>query len=321
MDTAKKTQWQDAKPGAGASSQSLLDCVGNTPLLRLERIGANYPNVEFYAKAEWFNPGGSVKDRPALEMIRQAERSEKLKPGQTILDATSGNTGIAYAMIAAALSYRVKLCLPTSASDERKKILAAFGAELVLTPGDEGSDGAILRAREIIAAEPGKYFYPDQYGNPANWQAHYKTTAPEIWEQTGGRITHFVAGLGTSGTFMGTTRRLKELNPAIRCISLQPDASFHGLEGWKHMATAIVPPIYDAAVADANLTVSTEEAYRLVKRAAREEGLLLSPSAAAALEGCFQVAASLRPDERAVIATVFPDSGTKYLSERFWEEV
>jgi S-sulfo-L-cysteine synthase (O-acetyl-L-serine-dependent) len=224
-------------------------------------------------------------------------------------------------MIAAALGYRVKLCLPTSASEERKKILAAFGAELVFMPGDEGSDGAILRAREINAAEPGKYFYPDQYGNASNWRAHYKTTAKEIWEQTAGRITHFVAGLGTSGTFVGTTRRLKELNPAIRCISLQPDAAFHGLEGWKHMPTAIVPAIYDATLADGNLTVSTEQAYRLVKRAAREEGLLLSPSAAAALDGCFQVAASLPPGERAVIVTVFPDSGTKYLSERFWDEV
>ena len=290
-------------------------------MLRLERIGSNFPNVEFYGKAEWLNPGGSVKDRPALEMIREAERAGTLQPGQTILDATSGNTGIAYAMIAAALGYRVKLCLPSSASEERKKILAAFGAELVITPGDEGSDGAILRVREIVAAEPGKYFYPDQYGNASNWRAHYKTTAPEIWEQTSGRITHFVAGLGTSGTFMGTARRLKEMNSAIRCISLQPDAPFHGLEGWKHMATAIVPAIYDEKLADANLTVNTEQAYRLVKRAAREEGLLLSPSAAAALDGCFQVAASLLPNERAVIVTVFPDSGTKYLSERFWDEV
>jgi len=321
MDTAKKLLWNESSAGTAALGLSVLDCIGNTPLLRLERVGPNYPNVEFLGKAEWFNPGGSVKDRPALEMIQEAERSGKLKPGQTILDATSGNTGIAYAMIAATLGYRVKLCLPSSASEERKKILAAFGAELVITPGDEGSDGAILRAREIIAAEPGKYFYPDQYGNPANWRAHYKTTAPEIWEQTGGRITHFVAGLGTSGTFMGTTRRLKELNPAIRCISLQPDAAFHGLEGWKHMPTAIVPGIYDATLADANLAVDTEQAYRLVKRVAREEGLLLSPSAAAALDGCFQVAAALKPDERAVIVTIFPDSGTKYLSERFWNEV
>src|ERR1700675_3204726 len=320
MHTAKNPLAPAASAISGTTGQSLLDCIGNTPLLRLERIGPNYPNVEFYGKAEWFNPGGSVKDRPALEMVREAERTGKLKPGQTILDATSGNTGIAYAMIAAALGYRVKLCLPASASEERKKILKAFGAELVFTPGDEGSDGAILRAREIIAAEPGKYFYVDQYGNASNWRAHYKTTANEIWEQTAGRITHFVAGLGTSGTFVGTTRRLKELNPAIRCISLQPDASFHGLEGWKHMATAIVPGIYDAKLADANLEVGTEEAYRLVKRAAREEGLLLSPSAAAALLGCFAVAACLPKKRNAVIVTVFADSAAKYLNERFWDE-
>ena len=321
MHTAKNPILTESVAPRAAIGRNVLDCIGNTPLLRLERIGRSFPNVEFCGKAEWLNPGGSVKDRPALEMIRDAERSGKLKPGQRILDATSGNTGIAYAMIASALGYRVKLCLPASASEERKKILGAFGAELVITPGDEGSDGAILRARQIFAAEPEKYFYPDQYGNPANWRAHYKTTANEIWEQTNGRITHFVAGLGTSGTFIGTTRRLKELNPAIRCISLQPDAAFHGLEGWKHMPTAIVPPIYDASLADANLTIGTEDAYRFVKRAAREEGLLLSPSAAAALEGCFHVAASLKPDERAVMVTIFPDSGTKYLSERFWDEV
>jgi S-sulfo-L-cysteine synthase (O-acetyl-L-serine-dependent) len=321
MHTAKNPVWSEASAAAATIGRNVVDCIGNTPLLRLSRIGAGHPNVEFYGKAEWLNPGGSVKDRPALEMIREAERSGELKPGQTILDATSGNTGIAYAMIAAALGYRVKLCLPASASEERKKILAAYGAELVITPGDEGSDGAILRARQIIAAEPDKYFYADQYSNPSNWRAHYKTTANEIWEQTAGRITHFVAGLGTSGTFVGTTRRLKELNPAIRCISLQPDAAFHGLEGWKHMPTAIVPPIYDAKLADANLEIETEKAYRLVKRVAREEGLLLSPSAAAALEGCFQVAKTLAPDERAVMVTIFPDSGTKYLSERFWDEM
>jgi cysteine synthase B len=321
MHIAKNPLRAASPANTGPIGRNLLDCIGNTPLLRLERLGRNYPNAEFCGKAEWLNPGGSVKDRPALEMIREAERDGRLQPGQTILDATSGNTGIAYAMIAAASGYRVKLCLPASASEERKKILAAYGADLVITPGDEGSDGAITRAREIMAAEPGKYFYLNQYGNPANWRAHYKTTANEIWEQTGGRVTHFVAGLGTSGTFVGTTRRLKELNPAIRFISLQPDAAFHGLEGWKHMPTAIVPEIYDARLADSNLTVKTEDAYRLVKRAAREEGLLLSPSAAAALDGCFQVAASLPPGERAVIVTIFPDSGTKYLSERFWSEV
>jgi S-sulfo-L-cysteine synthase (O-acetyl-L-serine-dependent) len=321
MQTAKKPLWPEPEARTALIGQSLLDCIGNTPLLRLQRVGRNYPNAEFYGKAEWMNPGGSVKDRPALEMIRDAERAGRLRPGQTILDATSGNTGIAYAMIAAASGYHVKLCLPSSASEERKRILEAFGAELIITPGDEGSDGAITRAREIYAADRDLYFYPDQYSNPANWRAHYKTTAAEIWDQTAGRLTHFVAGLGTSGTFVGTSRRLKELNPAIRCISLQPDAAFHGLEGWKHMESAIVPSIYDPSLADASLTVQTEEAYRMVKRVAREEGLLLSPSAAAALEGCFHVAAALHPGERAVLVTIFPDSGTKYLSERFWDEV
>src|SRR5579864_8880195 len=303
---------------SGASS--LLDCIGNTPLLRLSRIGQQFENIEFYAKAEWFNPGGSVKDRAALAMIREGILSGDLHPGKIILDATSGNTGIAYAMIGAALGYPVTLCLPDSASIERKRILNAFGAQLIMTPGDEATDGAIRRVHEIVAADPEKYFYPDQYSNPANWQAHYRGTANEIWEQTAGRITHFVAGLGTSGTFVGTTRRLKELNPAIRCISLQPDSSFHGLEGWKHMETAIRPAIYDSALADANLEISTEGAYHLVKRVAREEGLLLSPSAGAALLGCFQVAKSIPNEQPAVMVTVFADSGTKYLSERFWDE-
>jgi cysteine synthase B len=297
-----------------------LDCIGNTPLLRLSSIGREFPNVEFAAKAEWFNPGGSVKDRPALSMIQAGLASGALSPGKTIIDATSGNTGIAYAMVGAALGYPVKLCLPDSASQERKRILAAFGAELVITPGDEATDGAIRRVQEIVAADPQKYFYPDQYSNPANWQAHYHTTANEIWEQTSGRITHFVAGLGTSGTFVGVTRRLKELNPAIRSISLQPDASFHGLEGWKHMETAIRPSIYDDTLADENLEVSTEESYVLVKKIAREEGLLVSPSAAAALLGCFHVAKKIPSDQQAVIVTVFADSAAKYLTERFWEE-
>ena len=225
---------------------------------------AGFPNVEFYAKAEWFNPGGSVKDRAAYSMIREGERSGDLRPGKIILDATSGNTGIAYAMIGAALGYQVKLCLPTSASPERKHILAAYGVEIVYTPGDEGTDGAIRRVREIYEADPDKYFYPDQYSNAANPAAHYTTTAPEIWEQTRGAITHFVAGLGTSGTFVGTTRRLKELNPAIRCISLQPDSGFHGLEGLKHMATAIVPSIYDPTLADEDIAVRTEDAQQIV---------------------------------------------------------
>ena len=305
---------------AALPGKTLLECIGNTPLLRMERIGKDFPNVEFCAKAEWFNPGGSVKDRPALSMIQAGLKSGALTSGKTIIDATSGNTGIAYAMIGAALGYRVKLCLPDSASHERKRILAAFGAELVMTPGDEATDGAIRRVHEIVAADPQKYFYPDQYSNPANWQAHYHGTANEIWHQTEGRITHFVAGLGTSGTFVGTTRRLRELNPKIRCISLQPDGPFHGLEGWKHMETALVPSIYDPTLADENLAVSTEESYRLVKRLAREEGLLVSPSAAAALLGCFKVAKSIPRDQHAVIVTVFADSASKYLSERFWDE-
>ncbi len=299
---------------------TLVERVGNTPLVRLDRLGREFAPVEFYAKAEWCNPGGSVKDRPALSMIRAGEREGALRPGKTILDATSGNTGIAYAMLGAALGYAVKLCLPASASEERRRILHAFGAELVLTPGDEGSDGAIRRVRELYSSDPDKYFYPDQYSNPANWQAHYRTTAEEIWAQTEGRVTHFVAGLGTSGTFIGTARRLKERNPAIRCISLQPDGPFHGLEGWKHMPSAIVPAIYDPSVADENLEIRTEDAYRLAMRLAREEGLLASPSSAAALAGSLRVAAGLPRDQRALIVTIFPDSGDKYLSERFWQE-
>jgi cysteine synthase B len=305
---------------SGAIGQSVLERIGNTPLLRLERVGREFPNVQFAAKAEWFNPGGSVKDRPALSMIQAGLASGGLRPGKTIIDATSGNTGIAYVMVGAAMGYPVTLCLPDSASHERKRILAAFGAEMIMTPGDEGTDGAIRRVQKIVAEHPEKYFYADQYSNPANWQAHYRGTANEIWEQTGGSITHFVAGLGTSGTFVGTTRRLRELNPAIRCISLQPDAAFHGLEGWKHMETAIRPAIYDETLADEDLVVSTEDAYRLVKRIAREEGLLVSPSAAAALSGCFAVAKKIPHQQHAVIVTVFADSGAKYLSERFWDE-
>jgi cysteine synthase B len=310
----------DVRRPSGQTGKSVLELIGNTPLLRLARVGSKFPNVEFFAKAEWCNPGGSVKDRPALSMIQAGLASGALRAGKTIIDATSGNTGIAYATIGAALGYPVTLCLPDSASHERKRILTALGAELVITSGDEGTDGAIRRVHEIVAAEPGKYFYPDQYSNPANWQAHYRTTATEIWEQTSGKITHFVAALGTSGTFVGAARRLKELNPSIRCISLQPDAAFHGLEGWKHMQTAIRPAIYDDTLADENVEVGTEAAYRMVKRIAREEGLLVSPSAAAALNGCFRVAKGIAPNEHAVIVTIFADSASKYLSERFWDE-
>jgi len=316
----KPLLFHDTPQSRARAGQQLVERVGKTPLLRFERIGAQFPSVEIYAKAEWFNPGGSVKDRAALAMVRDGERTGNLRPGKIILDATSGNTGIAYGMIGAALGYRVKLCLPASASPERKHILKAYGVDLVITPGDEGSDGAIRRVREIHAAEPDKYFYPDQYCNPANPGAHYATTAPEIWEQTQGRITHFVAGLGTSGTFVGTTRRLKEFNPRIRCIGVQPDSGFHGLEGLKHMATAIVPEIYDRSLADEDLPARTEDAQQMVKSLAREEGILAGVSGGAALWACFDVARRLPPHERAVIVTIFPDSGEKYLSERFWTE-
>ncbi|MGC1417361.1 MAG: cysteine synthase family protein [Candidatus Acidiferrum sp.] len=315
-----QTPSNQAEVRPGVAGRTAFELVGNTPLLRLSRVGREFPNVEFCAKAEWCNPGGSVKDRAALSMIQAGLASGALRPGKTIIDATSGNTGIAYAMLGAALGYPVKLCLPDSASHERKRILGALGAELVMTSGDEGTDGAIRRVQEIVAANPEKYFYADQYSNSANWLAHYRTTANEIWEQTQGNITHFVAALGTSGTFVGTARRLKELNPSIRCVSLQPGAAFHGLEGWKHMETALRPAIYDDTLADKNLEIGTEEAYRMVKRIAREEGLLVSPSAAAALLGCFQVAKGLAPNERAVIVTVFADSASKYLTERFWDE-
>src|SRR5437899_1673263 len=313
MNATKNLLLPEVPPAASlAAVSSVLDRIGNTPLLRLERVSREFPDVEFYAKAEWLNPGGSVKDRAAFNMIREGELSGELRPGKTLLDSTSGNTGIAYAMIAAVKGYKVKLCLPASATIERKRILAAYGAQLVLTPADEGSDGAIRRVRQIYAEDPERYFYPDQYSNPANWRAHYQTTAPEIWQQTRGRITHFVAGLGTSGTFVGTTRRLKELNPKIRCVSLQPDSAFHGLEGWKHMATAIPPKIYDPSLADEDRAVATEDAHEMVRRVAREEGLLIGISAGAALFCALRVAREL---ERGVVVTIFPDGGDKYLGE------
>jgi cysteine synthase B len=320
MEAANSAILKNAEPLAGRRGEHLLDQIGNTPLLKIERVTAQFPNVEFYAKAEWFNPGGSVKDRAAYAMIRDGERRGALSAGKTILDATSGNTGIAYAMVGAALGYPVKLFLPTSASPERKQILQAYGAEIVYTPGDEGTDGAIRRVRELHQRERDRYFYPDQYSNPANPAAHYETTAPEIWAQTRGRITHFVAGLGTSGTFVGTTRRLKEFNPAIRCISFQPDSGFHGLEGLKHMATAIVPAIYDPRLADEDIAVQTEDAQKLAKCLAKEEGLLVGVSAAGALWASMDLARRLPAGQAAVIVTVFPDAADKYLSERFWSE-
>jgi S-sulfo-L-cysteine synthase (O-acetyl-L-serine-dependent) len=300
--------------------QRSLERIGNTPLLRLERIARDLGNLELLGKAEWVNPGGSVKDRAASNIVAEARASGKFGPGKTLLDSTSGNTGIAYAMIAAAQGFPVTLCMPENVSVERKRILHAYGANIIYTDPDDGSDGAIRKARELYAAEPEKYFYADQYSNEANWRAHYNGTATEIWRQTEGQITHFVAMLGTSGTFVGNARRLKELNPKIRCISLQPDSPFHGIEGAKHMASAIVPKIYDASLADEDIGISTEDAYAMAKRLAREEGLLVGISAAAAVVGCLQVARKLKKDEPAVFVTILCDSGDKYLSERFWEE-
>jgi cysteine synthase B len=300
--------------------QRSLERIGNTPLLRLERIVRDLPNLQLLGKAEWYNPGGSVKDRAAFNIVKEGRRNGKFASGKTLLDSTSGNTGIAYAMIGAAEGFPVTLCMPENVSVERKQILFAYGANIIYTDPADGSDGAITAARELFAREPEKYFYADQYSNDANWQAHYHGTAEEIWQQTEGRITHFVAMLGTSGTFMGTARRLKELNPNVRCISLQPDSPFHGIEGAKHMASAIVPRIYDPKLADEDIEIATEDAYTYAIRASREEGLLLGISAGAAIAGCLQVARRLRTDEEAVMVTIFPDSGDKYLSERFWTE-
>src|SRR5437588_1105674 len=298
-----------------------VERIGNTPLLRLERIVAEFPGIQILAKAEWHNPGGSVKDRAALAIVRAAEREGLLSSGKSLLDATSGNTGIAYAMLGAARGFPATLCVPANVSEERKRILRAYGADVIWTDAAEGSDGAIRRAQALAEAEPDKYIYVDQYSNPANWRAHYEGTGNEIWRQTEGRVTHFIATLGTSGTFVGTTRRLKELNPKIQCISLQPDSPFHGLEGLKHMASAIVPTIYDSTLADRDLGISTEAAYAMVRRVAREEGLLVGISSGAAMVGCLQVVGELhRKKQEAVIVTVFADSGDKYLSERFWDE-
>ncbi|HEY5617451.1 MAG TPA: PLP-dependent cysteine synthase family protein [Vicinamibacterales bacterium] len=303
-------------PGLPQTSQSVIDLIGNTPLVRLSSFETGLRNVELWAKAEWRNPGGSVKDRPAARMILDGERSGKLTRDKIILDATSGNTGIAYAMIGAARGYRVRLCVPANVTPERKRILRAYGAEIVFTDAMEGSDGAILRAKAMFAAEPNTYFYADQYNNPGNWLSHYDTTAPEIVEQTDGRLTHFVAGLGTGGTFIGVGRRLREINPSIRLISVQPDSPLHGLEGLKHMATAIVPGIYDARLADEDIGVSTEEAFELTRQLARS-GVFVGISSGANLAGALHVA---RRASDAVIVVVFCDGGEKYLSERFWGE-
>ena len=293
---------------------SIVDLVGDTPLIRLRKIERDIPGVELYAKAEWKNPGGSVKDRPALRMIQEGIASGQLTPGKIILDATSGNTGIAYAMMGAAMGYTVTLCVPENVTPERKRILRAYGAELVFTNPLEGSDGAIRMAQKLNDAEPAKYFYADQYNNPFNWRSHYDTTGPEILKQVGARLTHFVAGLGTSGTFIGVGRRLREFKRDVVLASVQPDSPLHGLEGLKHMESAIVPGIYDSALADEDVRVGTEESYEMTRRLAQEEGLLVGISSGANLAGALKIA---RKD--AVIVVVFCDGGERYLSERFWE--
>lgn len=300
---------------------ALVDRIGNTPLIRLDSVVRGLTGITLLAKAEWNNPGGSVKDRAAAAMIREARNEGRLLPGVTLLDATSGNTGIALAMLGAAQGIPVLLAMPSNVSPERKRILKAYGAQVEWTDPDQSSDGAIRRARELAGNDPKRFCYLDQYSNDANWRAHYETTAPEIWRQTEGRVTHFVAGLGTSGTFVGTTRRLKELNPEIQAISMQPDSPFHGLEGLKRMATSIVPRIYDPGLADRALEVETEAAYAMAKQLAREQGLLVGISAAAAVVASVQIAREeVAAGRNAVIVTVLPDSADKYLSERFWEE-
>jgi len=300
---------------------SLLGRIGNTPLLRLDALTAHLSAIQILGKAEWTNPGGSVKDRAASTIVLAAQREGKLTPGKTLLDATSGNTGIAYAMLGSAMGFPVTLCVPSNVSPERKNILAAYGANIIWTDPADGSDGAIRRARELAANNPEKYFYADQYGNENNWLAHYHGTANEIWQQTEGRITHFVAGLGTSGTFMGTTRRLRELNPAIQCISMQPDSPFNGLEGLKHMATAIVPPNNDPTHAHRNIYIPTERAYRMAKHLGKTQGLLIGVSAAAAVAAALDIAEQEAGAHReAIIVTILPDSADKYLTERFWTE-
>ena len=306
---------------ARTEAEPLLATIGNTPLLRLEKIPLEFPGIEIFAKAEYFNPGGSVKDRAALNMIQDGERSGKLNHRRVILDATSGNTGIAYAMIAANRGYKVKLCLPANASIERRRILKAYGAEVVFSDAAEGSDGAIRLCRQIYMADPDAYFYPDQYNNPANWKAHYEHTGPEILKQTAGRLTHFVAAMGTSGTFTGVCRRLRRDLPDAKCYSAQPSSGFHGLEGLKHMPTAIVPGIYDEKLADGNLWIETEDAYAMVRRLAREEGLLVGISSGCNVHAATILARDLAArGESATIVTMLCDSADKYLSEHFWEE-
>ncbi len=308
-----------ATAGSSVSVGPMVEqLIGNTPLLRFRRVVEDLsPAVQVLAKAEWFNPGGSIKDRAAWNIIRTAEASGQLAAGKILIDATSGNTGIGYAMLGAARGHRVRLVLPANVTRERIAILRAYGAELLFTDPLEGTDGAVEKVRELVQAKPERYFYADQYGNPANWQAHYHGTGPEIWRQTGGRVTHFVAGLGTSGTMMGVGRFLRTVDPGVRLVSLQPDGPLHGLEGLKHMQTAQVPPIFDPDIVDENREVRTEDAYAMARRLAREEGMFVGISAAAAMVAALEVARELATG---TVVTVLPDGGAKYMSERFWNE-
>ena len=324
MTAASSSSAQHSHSGAdvsnGPAGASLLDRIGNTPLLRIASLTRDLPSVQIFGKAEWHNPGGSIKDRTAAGIVTEARRSGKLVAGKILLDSTSGNTGIAYAMLGAALGFPVTLCMPENVSLERKRILQAYGANIIYTDPGEGSDGAERMAHQLAEKHPDLYYYADQYSNDANWRAHYQTTANEIWKQTEGQVTHFISIMGTTGTFTGTTRRLKELNPHIRCISLQPSTPLHGIEGTKHLASTMVPKIYDPTLADENLEVATEDAYKMVKRVARQEGLLIGVSAGAALVGSLRIAERVKKDQRALIVTILCDSGNRYLSDRFWDE-
>jgi cysteine synthase B len=318
MALATRKTHSAGSPSAGpAGISTVLDLIGNTPLLSFNKVAADVSPVRVLAKAEWQNPGGSVKDRAALNMILDGEKRGLLTKDKILIDATSGNTGIALAMIAAQRGYRVKLALPKNASEERKRCMLAYGAELILTDPTGGTDTAQRFVRELVRSDPDRYFYPDQYNNDANWQAHYHTTGIEIWNQTGGTVTHFVTGLGTSGTFTGVSRRLKELNPDIQCISMQPDSSLHGLEGLKHMPTALVPGIYDPSLADGQIEVSTEDAHQMVLALARHEGLMVGVSSGGNLAAALQVAGTIK---QGTVVTIFCDSAARYLSEEFWNE-
>ncbi|MCQ4575446.1 MAG: cysteine synthase family protein [Candidatus Brocadiales bacterium] len=309
---------QEAKTCSSAplTDESILQRIGNTPLIRLNKTGRVPEGVKIYAKAEWFNPGGSVKDRPALRIIEDGEKSGRLKKGETIIDSTSGNTGIAYAMIGVVKGYNITLVMPSNVSEERKAIVNAYGVDIVYTDPLKGSDGAIIDAQRIVEENPGKYFFADQYNNPSNPLAHYDTTGVEVWEQTAGKVTHFVAGLGTTGTLMGSGRRLKEFNPDIELVAVEPSTSIHGLEGLKHMETAITPGIYDAGLPDRTIAVDTEDAYKTVKELGQKEGLLVGYSSGAAMKAALEVANDMK---NGVVVVVFPDSGKNYLSTSFWK--